>query len=213
MDKTARTGLSRQTLRTILALVGITMIGQLTVGSIGAERSVGSPVVKAAPAPTMPRVFYSRLHPPTLALADGRAKPVFSMLNNRHKMKFGEYLWDDKGIAAGDILIVVDLSGQTMSVFRGGHEIGSAPILYGADSKPTPSGVFPILQKAQMHRSNLYDAEMPFMLRLTWDGVAIHASNVQIGAATHGCIGLPTEFAERIFNQVRIGDLVSITKA
>ena len=52
---------------------------------------------------------------------------------------------------------------------------------------------------------------MPFMLRLTWDGIAIHASNVRGGSATHGCIGVPPDFAELLFKEVKIGDQVSIT--
>ena len=83
-------------------------------------------------------------------------------------------------------------------------------ILYGTDGKPTPTGVFPVLERAAEHRSAAYDADMPYMLRLTADGVAIHASPVARGAATHGCIGVPFDFAERLFGQVRRGDLVAI---
>jgi lipoprotein-anchoring transpeptidase ErfK/SrfK len=161
----------------------------------------------------MPRLFYPQDNAPALTLADGTNRRVLSLLNIRHKLKFGEYRWDDEGIAGGDTWIMVDLSLQTMSVFRGGHEIGSAPILYGADNKPTPLGVYPVLQKARMHRSTLYDADMPFMLRLSWDGVAIHASTVQVGQATHGCIGVPPEFARLIFDQLNVGDIVSVSKA
>ncbi len=81
---------------------------------------------------------------------------------------------------------------QVVSIFRDGYEIGTAAIIYGADNMPTPLGVFPILQKDATHVSNLYDAPMPYMLRLTNDGVAIHASDVRYGNATHGCIGVPT---------------------
>ncbi|WP_235927736.1 L,D-transpeptidase family protein [Sandarakinorhabdus rubra] len=215
MELTARPGQRRQTLRTVVALAGLTMIGLLALSSSRAEDPVANPVpqMATAQAAAMPRVVYSRYQSTTLKLADGQTKSVLSLLNIRHKMKFGEYVWDDNGIAAGDTWIIVDLAGQTMSVFRAGHEIGTAPILYGADSKPTPVGVFPVLEKARDHRSNLYDADMPFMLRLSWDGVAIHASNVRAGEATHGCIGVPPEFAKRLFNQVRVGDLVSVTKA
>ena len=104
----------------------------------------------------------------------------------------------------------MDLRLQTLSVFRAGHEIGSAIILYGTDGKATPSGVFPILQRAAQHRSTLYDADMPYMLRLTNDGLAIHASNVRAGATTHGCVGIPPRFAKLLFEQVRRGDLVAI---
>jgi lipoprotein-anchoring transpeptidase ErfK/SrfK len=104
----------------------------------------------------------------------------------------------------------VDLQGQTISVFRSGHEIGTAVILYGADEKPTPTGGFHILQKLKDHRSSLYDAAMPYTLRLTEDGVAIHGSDVKEGAATHGCIGVPTAFAELLFEEAKTGDKVII---
>jgi len=206
---------TRSLLRMYVSVIGILGIGILVLLSDRPGQPATSPLAqtKSVPAAVLPRVFYSRFNVPTLTLADGRTKPILSMLNITRKMKFGEYVWNDKGIKDGDTWIMVDLSGQTMSVFRGRHEIGSAPVLYGADNKPTPLGVFPVLQKAQAHRSNLYDAEMPYMLRLSWDGVAIHASDVQNGQATHGCIGVPPAFARLIFDHIRVGDLVSVTKA
>jgi lipoprotein-anchoring transpeptidase ErfK/SrfK len=95
-------------------------------------------------------------------------------------------------------------------VFRGGHEIGSAVILYGTDGKPTPTGSFTILEKDAHHYSRSYDAPMPYMLRLTSDGVAIHGSNVRQGYATHGCIGVPPDFARLLFGAAAKGDTVVI---
>lgn len=125
--------------------------------------------------------------------------------------RHGDYVWDDAGVPAGPLIITVDLAAQTLSVFRDGYEIGSAVILYGADGQPTPLGVFPITQKDADHVSNLYDAPMPYMLRLTNDGVAIHGSDVMLGRATRGCIGVPTEFAALLFRQAKLGDRVIIT--
>lgn len=92
-----------------------------------------------------------------------------------------------------------------------GQEIGSAVILYGTDGKPTPHGIFQVKARAREHMSSLYDAPMPYMLRLTNDGVAIHASAVRSGSATHGCVGVPMEFARRLFERVRVGSQVAIT--
>lgn len=125
-------------------------------------------------------------------------------------LRFGEFVWDDAGVPSGPAWVRVDLSRQLLSVFRAGHEIGTAVISFGAPSKPTPTGVYPILERAARHRSNLYAADMPYMLRLTRDGVAIHASDVRSGAATHGCIGVPRAFARRLFDALRKGDLVAI---
>ena len=83
-------------------------------------------------------------------------------------------------------------------------------MLYGADAKPTPIGTFPIIARLKDHRSSAYDAPMPYTLRLTPDGVAIHGSNVRWGAATHGCIGVPTDFAAKLFDQVAAGTPVTI---
>jgi lipoprotein-anchoring transpeptidase ErfK/SrfK len=125
-------------------------------------------------------------------------------------MHFGEYVWNDRSVPAGAVSVRVDLKAQLISVFRAGHEIGTAVILYGAESKQTPSGVFPILAKMKDHRSSLYDADMPYTLRLTGDGISIHGSVVSWGRATHGCIGLPIEFAALLFAQVKVGDKVQI---
>src|SRR3546814_3425959 len=68
------------------------------------------------------------------------------------------------------------------------------------------------MEKDEDHVSNLYDAPMPYMLRLTNDGVAIHGSEVEWGLATHGCIGIPTKFAALLFSQAGLVDHVIITK-
>jgi lipoprotein-anchoring transpeptidase ErfK/SrfK len=136
---------------------------------------------------------------------------VKRILNIDGPLAHGAWVWDDEGVPAGPIIITVDLAAQTLSVFRDGYEIGVAVILYGADDKQTPLGVFPITQKRADHVSNLYNAPMPYMLRLTNDGVAIHGSEVAWGAATHGCIGVPVKFAARLFDQAKLGDRVIIT--
>lgn len=137
-------------------------------------------------------------------------RPVKSILNVPGRMQYGDYRWDERGVPAGPTWVRVDLKSQMLSVFRGGNEIGTAVILYGANSVPTPTGKFPILARLKDHRSATYDAPMPYTLRLTADGVSIHASNVRWGYATHGCIGIPEAFAAKLFNAARIGDEVLI---
>jgi hypothetical protein len=138
-------------------------------------------------------------------------RPVRTMLDIRSPMKYGEFRWDDKGVSPGETWVRVDLKSQIISVFRSGQEIGTAVILYGADSKETPTGRFPIRAKLKDHRSTTYDgAPMPYTLRLTEDGVSIHGSNVRGGYATHGCIGVPEAFAAKLFAAVKTGDEVLI---
>ncbi|WP_249340756.1 L,D-transpeptidase family protein, partial [Sphingomonas sp. 2SG] len=127
-------------------------------------------------------------------------------------IKFGDYTWDDAGVPAGPLIVTVDLAAQTLSVFRDGYEIGTTAILYGADDKPTPLGSFPILMKDAHHVSSLYGAPMPYTMRLTNDGVAVHGTEVAWGYATHGCIGVPTAFAKLLFREAKVGDRVIITR-
>lgn len=156
------------------------------------------------------RIVYPAARPALLPLPGGRSLAVRSLLDDRRPMRFGDYLWHERGVPTGPVWVRVDLARQSLSVFRAGHEIGSTVILFGADGKPTPTGIFPVLAKAREHRSTLYLADMPYMLRLTGDGVAIHASGVREGAATHGCIGVPRAFARLLFDSVSVGDRVAI---
>lgn len=123
----------------------------------------------------------------------------------------GYYKWDDEGVPDGEIVITVDLKAESISVFRDGYEIGAAVIKFGDALKPTPTGVFPITQKSKDHISNIYHVPMPYMLRLTNDGIAIHAAEVKWGYGTRGCIGVPEEFARLLFEQVKLGDRVIVT--
>ncbi len=156
------------------------------------------------------RIWYPANHYPSLSLPGGQREVVRSMLNITKPMQFGDYVWNEDHIPAGVVWVRIDLSRQILSVFRGGHEIGSAVVLFGTDGKPTPRGRFTILEKDADHYSQSYDAPMPYMLRLTNDGVAIHGSNVRQGWATHGCIGVPLEFARLLFAAAKKGDSVVI---
>lgn len=148
------------------------------------------------------------------ALAAGTIDhPIRSLLAVTAPMRFGDYAWDEDRVPAGETWIRIDLRSQIISVFRSGHEIGTAVIVYGGDNKETPTGKLHILGKAREHRSSLYDAAMPYTLRLTNDGVSIHASSVRWGSATHGCIGVPLAFARRLFDVAKTGDEVVIVPA
>lgn len=172
-------------------------------------RPVSAEAAPPRPTTSNPPAERSRAQPMAF---DPHALVVKSVLPVPQPFSHGDYVWDDsRAPAAGPVIITVDLKAQTLSAFRGGHEIGAAVILYGADDKPSPVGAFPITQKDADHVSNLYDAPMPYMLRLTNDGVAIHGSDVKWGEATHGCIGVPTAFARKLFGAVKLGDLVIIT--
>ena len=188
------------------------MLGGTTAAGFAVARL---PTNQAAPAPAPAPTPANRITVSAEALRDAYAKglidrPIRSVLNVPGRMQYGDYRWDDKGVPAGATWVRVDLKSQMLSVFRGGHEIGTAVILYGAESVPTPTGKFPILAKMKDHFSATYDAPMPYTLRLTADGVSIHASNVRWGYATHGCIGVPEAFAAKLFSAAHVGDEVLI---
>jgi hypothetical protein len=128
-------------------------------------------------------------------------------------IKYGEWHWDEDGVPNGPLVVTVDLKARVLSVFRGGYEIGAAAVLLGTQEHPTPLGVFPILTKERHNVSEKYNnAPMPWTLRLTWDGVAIHGgSTVENGYASHGCIAAPDEFVSRLYAIAKKGDRVIIT--
>ncbi len=128
-------------------------------------------------------------------------------------IRYGEWHWDEAGVPPGPLVMTVDLDARVLSVFRGGYEIGATAVLLGTQEKPTPLGVFPIIWKRADHYSSTYDgAPMPFTMRLTNDGVSIHGTKVEKGYASHGCVGVPTPFAKKLFQIAQLGDRVYITR-
>lgn len=173
-----------------------------------------TPATAPAPATVAAAAPAAALAPKPAALVEPvRDFPVNAVLDLGRPLEPREFAWNDEGVPAGRMTVVVDLTDQLIYVYRGGIEIGRSYIIQGDTDKPTPLGVFPILQKSKDHVSNLYDARMPYMLRLTWDGIAIHESEVDESAATHGCIGVPEGFAGTLFANAKLGDRVLVTKS
>ena len=125
----------------------------------------------------------------------------------------GGYRWLEDG-GDGPLYMVISIEKQRVHVYRGDRLIGAASVSTGMKGHQTPTGDYPILQKRQWHRSNLYsNAPMPFMQRLTWDGIALHAGHNPGYPASHGCIRLPYAFARQLFALTRIGTPVEVTQA
>ena len=162
---------------------------------------------------TADRVTLSAADAQSAAVAGFLPRDTRSVLNIDRPLRYGEYEWNDRAVPAGQVVVAVDLRSQMISVFRAGHEIGTAVILYGADDHETPIGTYPVRSKDRVHQSVAYDALMPFTLWLTPDGVAIHGSDVRGGHATHGCIGVPIKFAELLFRVVQVGDPVVVVRS
>jgi hypothetical protein len=113
----------------------------------------------------------------------------------------------------GPLIIAVSIGSQHVTVYDNGSPIATAPVSTGMPGRPTPMGVFSVIQKQLFHRSNLYsNAPMPYMQRITWSGVALHAGVLPGYPASHGCIRLPQEFAVRLWGMTRLGARVFVTR-
>ena len=129
-------------------------------------------------------------------------------------MRPGDYLWAPEAAPEGPVIVVVSLAKQRAYVYRNGVLIGISTASTGTAGHETPTGVFTILQKKVDHKSNLYNAPpTPFIQRLTWSGIAMHAGNLPGYPASHGCIRLPLAFAERLYAVTQIGLTVIITES
>jgi lipoprotein-anchoring transpeptidase ErfK/SrfK len=180
---------------------------------VGAISRVGADPVTPARPPVVERIDPDRIFASPrreIVLAGVAPGAVESVIKVAGPMDYGQALWREAGVPQGPLWVRVDRRAQIISVFRGRHEIGTAVILYGAPEKPTPAGRYPVLGKKLHHVSSSYGAEMPYTLWLTEDGIAIHAGSVRQGAATHGCVGVPRDFAAKLFDMVKVGDPVVI---
>ena len=129
-------------------------------------------------------------------------------------LKPGQFLWHPEIAPDGPVVLVVSLDQQLAYVYRNGIAIGISTISSGKPGKDTPTGVFTILQKNKDHKSNLYNnAPMPYMQRLTWDGIALHGGTLPGYPASHGCVRLPHPFAAKVFGVTRTGDTVVVSDA
>ena len=113
--------------------------------------------------------------------------------------------------SAGPLLAVVSIARQRIQVYDSTGLVAQAPVSSGMAGHRTPTGVFSILEKRRHHRSNIYsNAPMPYMQRLTWSGIALHAGVLPGYPASHGCIRLPHGFAAELWGMTRLGTRVVV---
>jgi hypothetical protein len=111
----------------------------------------------------------------------------------------------------GPLVAVVSIGDQRVSIYSGDGLVARAPVSTGMRGHSTPQGVFSIIQKNKWHRSNIYsNAPMPFMQRITWSGVALHAGALPGYPASHGCIRLPHSFAQQLWGMTKMGARVIV---
>jgi hypothetical protein len=123
----------------------------------------------------------------------------------------GEFNWFPERSESGPIITIVSLPDQRVYVYRNGVRIAASSCSTGKLGHATPTGVFKILQKDKNHHSSTYNsASMPYMNRLTWSGIALHAGQLRGYPASHGCVRLPKEFAKLLFGVTKLGMTVVI---
>ena len=114
---------------------------------------------------------------------------------------------------AGELIMaIVSIKSQRVTFYDADGWILRAPVSTGTTGRETPAGVFAVVEKDKDHHSSLYDdAWMPNMQRITWSGIALHGGPLPGHAASHGCVRMPYDFAEKLFDKARIGMRVIIS--
>ena len=111
----------------------------------------------------------------------------------------------------GPLQIIISIADQRISLYENSALIARSSVSTGVQGHPTPLGVFSVLGKEKWHRSNIYSAApMPYMQRITWSGIALHAGDLPGYPASHGCIRLTNEFAIRLWHLTKRGTRVII---
>ena len=177
-----------------LSLVAFVGIGPTTAAAFSAE----------------PDQRFFRLFPSARPAAE---KPAVRPAERPPSRKADQAKADRKPvIPPGPLHIIVSIDKQRVTLFADGKPVTSSPISSGTPDHPTPMGVFSVIQKRRHHISNLYNAPMPFMQRLTWSGTAMHQGPLPGRPASHGCVRLTGDFAELLWKTTRIGARVIVTR-
>lgn len=130
----------------------------------------------------------------------------------RHKQKQIEAKVNQAAKPQAPLIIAISINKQNVKVYDANGLFASAPVSTGMAGHATPMGAFSVIQKQKMHHSNIYSgAPMPFMQRITWSGVAMHAGVLPGYRASHGCIRMPTAFAIKMYSWTKMGARVIVT--
>jgi hypothetical protein len=155
--------------------------------------------------PDQPRQAYSNAEQPRAAKPHRKPQREAA----RHKLETTR----EQPAPQGPFQIVVEIAKQQVVLYDQNGFIARAPISTGMPGHPTPMGVFTVISKAKWHQSNIYSgAPMPYMQRITWSGIAMHAGPRPGYPASHGCIRLPEDFAIRLFHMTKVGARVIVTR-
>jgi len=149
----------------------------------------------------------TRLRPAYLAIAGLAALIAATDHADATDRRSGRSVESIESRTAGEpVMAIVSLHTQRVTVYDANGWILRAPVSSGQKGRETPAGIFAVIQKEAEHYSNLYDdAFMPHMQRITWSGIALHGGPLPGYPASHGCVRMPFDFAERLFDVTRPG--------
>jgi L,D-transpeptidase catalytic domain len=141
----------------------------------------------------------------------GDSKPFRQKHRRAHRKHEPERKAQSQEVAKGALQVIISLADQRISVYDDGTLIARSSVSTGVKRHPTPLGVFSVIGKERWHRSNIYSAApMPYMQRITWSGIALHAGILPGHPASHGCIRLTNDFATRLWHLTKRGTRVII---
>ena len=160
--------------------------------------------VEAAPSVFWPD-YYEPYPPPRLA-------PPRVRKSIKKRIPANEDVAKEARKPQGPLIIAIAIEKQTLKIYDANGFFAETPISTGMRGHSTPMGVFSVIQKHKYHHSNIYSgAPMPYMQRITWSGVAMHAGVLPGYPASHGCIRMPMNFAVKMWGWTRMGARVVIT--
>jgi len=142
----------------------------------------------------------------------GPTVPPSRQGKRRHPEKKAELAEKESAKPQGPLIISISIAQQRMRIYDANGFFAETPVSTGMPGHPTPMGVFSVIQKHRLHHSNIYSgAPMPYMQRITWSGVAMHAGVLPGHPASHGCIRMPMAFAVKMWNWTKMGARVVVT--
>jgi lipoprotein-anchoring transpeptidase ErfK/SrfK len=142
----------------------------------------------------------------------GPTVPKAQQKLRRHQAKKTEAPEKESSKPQGPVIISISIEKQKLRIYDANGFFAETPISTGMKGHPTPTGVFSVIQKQKLHHSNIYSgAPMPYMQRITWSGIAIHAGVLPGYPASHGCIRMPMAFAMKMWNWTKMGARVVVT--
>jgi len=189
-------------------VVGLLKRAQFGRGWLRVVFALAAPLALAVPAAAEHHDFLDRPN------YQRSSRELSGVATPRHKTKPQvRAVKHEQPVPQGPLHIIVTTAKQRVSVYANGTLVGRAPVSTGMPDHPTPMGNFTVISKSRWHVSNIYSgAPMPYMQRITWSGIALHAGKLPGYPASHGCIRLPEHFATRLWALSKIGARVIIAR-